>query len=82
MVEETDFPACVNQFFLVFSETTVGLFTFSRKVFFNKMLHFGWWKLIFWLVETVFVGSEFFLSVETVTEINGSQFLKEDHIFN
>ena len=40
----------------------------------------------FWLVETDFLVSEnrfplfsLFLLVETVTEINGSQYLKKDH---
>ena len=81
MVGKTGFPASGNHFFsLCLSETPVSFFPSSRKVFFNEMLHPRWWKRIFWLVETVFVCSEFFLEVETITKVNGRQFLKKDHI--
>ena len=49
-------------------------------MFFNKFLHSGWWNRTFFLVEIVFVSSEFFLCAKTVTEFNRSQFLKKDHI--
>ena len=65
---------------LHFSETAVSFYPSSRKVFFNEIFHSDCWKRIFWLVETVFVCSEFSLYVETVTKINGSQFLKKNHI--
>ena len=55
-------------------------FAQDRMLDFNEILHSGWWKQIFWLVETVSVCSEFFLYVEIVTKINGSQFLKKDHV--
>ena len=48
-------------FFLHFSETPVSFFPSRRKVFFNEILHSSWWKQIFWLIETVFDCSEFFL---------------------
>ena len=77
MVGKTDIPARGNHFFPPFSETRVSLFPSSRKVFFNEILHSGWWKRIFWLVENVFVCSEFFL--KAATKINESQFFKKDH---
>ena len=81
MVGETDFPASGNHFFFLhFSETPVSFFPSSGNVFFNEVLHSGWWKRIFWLVKIVFVCSEFFLQVETATEVNGNQFLKKDRI--
>ena len=81
MVGETDFPASGNHFFFLhFSETPVSFFPSSGNVFFNEVLHSGWRKRIFWLVKIVFVCSEFFLQVETATEVNGNQFLKKDRI--
>ena len=81
MLGETDFPAIGQHFFFLhFSETAVSFYPSSRKVFFNEIFHSGWWKRIFWLVETVFVCSEFSLYVETVTKINGRQYLKKNHI--
>ena len=80
MVGETGFPTSENQFFSPFLETPVSFFPSNRKVFFYEILHSGRWKRIFRLFETVIVCSEFFLLLETVTKINGSQFLKKDHI--
>ena len=48
-------------FFLHFSETP-AFFPFNGNVFFNEILHSGWWKRIFWLVETHFFCSEVFPS--------------------
>ena len=80
MVDATGFAASENHFFSPFFDTPVSFFPSSRKVFFYEILHSGWWKQIFRLLETVLVSSEFFLLLETVTKINGSQFLKKDHI--
>ena len=59
MVGEMDLPASGNHFFSPFFRDSCQLFPSSRKVFFNEILNSGWWKRIFWLVETVFVCSEF-----------------------
>ena len=70
VVEETDFPASGNYFFLSIFGDSCQFYPSSTKVFFNQILHSGWWKLIFWLVENVFAYSEFFLQVKTVSKIN------------
>ena len=44
-----------------FRSISQKLYTHTRKVFFNQILHCGRWKQIFCIVETVFVCSEFFL---------------------
>ena len=44
MVEEMDFPASGNHFSLHFLEALVSFFPSVRKVFFNEILHSGWWK--------------------------------------
>ena len=69
VVEETDFPASENHFFLSIFRDSCQFYPSSTKVFFNQILHSGWWKRIFWLVENVFVCSEFFLQVKTVSKI-------------
>ena len=67
VVEETDFPAGGNHFFLHFSEVPVSFFPSGRKVFFNEILHSDLRKRIFWLLETVFFCTEVFFQVGTVT---------------
>ena len=59
---------------------TPAFFPFNGNAFFNEILHSGWWKRIFWLVETLSFVQRFFLLVETVTEISESQFLRKEHI--
>ena len=44
----------------------------TGNIYFNEVLHSGYWKEIFRLVET-FLFSEVFLQVETVTGTSGSQ---------
>ena len=51
----------------------------SGKVFFNNILHSGWWKRIFWLVETVFLCSEVFPS--SGNSPSGSSFFFNWNIF-
>ena len=80
MVGETVFQLVETVFSPQFSETPVSFSPSSRKVFFNEILHSGWWKWIFWLVETVFVYAELYLKLEIVIKINGSQFLEKEHI--
>ena len=78
MVGETSLLASENFFFLHFL-TLLSVFLvekYSKKAFFYEILHSGWRKQIFWLLETVLVSSEFLFLLETVTKINGSQFLK------
>ena len=82
MVGETDFPASGKNSILHFSESPDSFVPSNRKVFFNEIFHSGWWKWMSWLVETVFVCSQFFHVVETVSKINGNQFLKKGHITN
>ena len=50
MIEETDFPASGNHFFLHFSETPVSFFLSSRTFFFQR-------NPLFRLVETDFLAS-------------------------
>ena len=68
-----------NIFLLHFSETPVSFFCLVEKYFSTKFFIPGggngfsaYWKP-FWFPQS-------FSSVENVTEINGSQFLKKDHI--
>ena len=78
---ENGFFSWWKPFFLsIFQRLLSVFFPSSRKIFFNKILYSGWWKRIFWLVETIFVCSEFYLQLETVTKINKSQCLKIDHV--
>ena len=49
VVGETHFRLVETIFFLHFSETPVKFFPSFRKVFFNEILHSGWWKRISWL---------------------------------
>ena len=55
MVGETGLPASENHFFSPFFDTPVSFFPSSRKAFFYEILHSGWWKQIFWLLETALV---------------------------
>ena len=83
MVGKTGFPASESHFLFLHFLTLLSVFLvekYSRKVFFYEILHSGWWKQIFRLLETVLVSSEFFLQSETVTKLNGSQFVKKTHI--
>ena len=66
--------------FFIFQKLLPGIVYFPSNwsVFFNGIFHSNWWKRIFWLVETVFLRLEFFLQVETVTYISGSQIFKKE----
>ena len=55
-------------------------FSQDRIFDFNEIIHSDYWKRIFSLVKTVFFCSEFFFWVETIIDISGGQFLKEDYI--
>ena len=69
MVGETSLLASENVFFLHFL-TLLSVFLvekYSKKVFFYEILHSGWRKQIFRLLETVLVLSEFLFLLETVT---------------
>ena len=79
MAGEIDFPARGKHFSSPFFRDSCEFFLSSRKAFFNEILHSGWWKRIFWLLE-IFWFPQSFSSVENVSEINGSQYLKKDHI--
>ena len=60
MVGEAGFPGRENNFFSPLFDTPVSFFfPSSRKVFFYKILHSGWWKRIFRLLETVLVFSSY-----------------------
>ena len=69
-------------FSLHFSQTPAGDSSLpsSGNIFFNKIPHSSQCKWIFWLVESAFFCSEVFPFSETIAEISGSQFLKEDQI--
>ena len=76
MVEETDFPARGNHFFVHFSGTPVSFLRLVEKYFSTKS---------FIPADFLASGNRFhllkvFFSVETVTKNNGSQYLKKDHI--
>ena len=64
MAGETNFLAIGNQVFFIFERLLI---------FFNEILHSGKWKPL------SFVRS-FFLIVETVAEITGSEIFKRDYI--
>ena len=70
MVGETGFPASENHFFSPFFDTPVSFFPSSRKVFFYEILHSGWWKQIFRLLETVLVFSSYWKPSQKLMEAN------------
>ena len=60
--EETDFLACGNHFFssiFRFSCHRYLQFSVSWKRVFKRVLHYGQWKRIFWLLETIIFLSIF-----------------------
>ena len=78
-----DFLA-IGTHFLSFSQTTVA--SRNRNILqlehiFQPILHFGWWKQVFCLLETVLFYSEFFSACETITDTWGKSIFKEKYIF-
>ena len=79
MVGKIDFPASGKHFSSPFFRDSCQFFCLAEKYFSTKSFipgggngFSGYWKP-FWFAQS-------FSSVENVTEINGSQFLKKDHI--
>ena len=70
MVGEAGFPAGENFFFSPFFDTPVSFSPSSRKVFFSEILHSGWWKQIFRLLETVLVFSSYWNPSRKLMEAN------------
>ena len=68
MVGEAGFPASGNYFF--FLDFLTLLSVFLRLVFFYEILHSGWWKQIFRLLETVLVFSSYWNASRKLMEAN------------
>ena len=66
-------------FFLHFSEISTSGFSSTGKVFFNGILHFGLWKQIFWLVETVLFCSVVFLLVKPSLKLVEINFIRNSN---
>ena len=80
----TDFLAGGNHFISIFQRflQVIIYFPSSRSVFFNEILHSDQWKLICWLMETVFFSSEVFPSIGN-RQLNWSKpIFKERSYFN
>ena len=74
---ETKYLAIRNHFYIFVDTCASESFFFVKwKCIFDRIFHFNYCKKISALVETIYFTWEFFLLVETVTDMSGNQFFK------